>query len=60
MCILPGIWECLFNTDVVTSLPVLILKNAELFSKVLMANKAPEGRASQLSTNKMVWGWLLP
>lgn len=47
MCILPGIWEYLFNIDVVTSLAVLILENAELFQKALMAllaDKVAEGR----------------
>jgi len=37
MCILPGIWEHLFNTGKITSLTVLILKNAELSQKVLIA-----------------------
>lgn len=36
MCILPGIWEYLFNIGMITSLTVLTLKNAELFQNVLI------------------------
>lgn len=37
MCILPGIWEYLFNIGMITALTVLILKNADLFQKALIA-----------------------